>query len=155
MCCRLQKLELIMSLPPPTQFRDKSLTMQAAIALACRELGISMVDHEKRECIAILMAPLIKSGPVSIDRLKTFSVGQASPRDGVSNRPEFNKLNFCHAMRVPGHKASPAPLALKNKAPVEPNLPDRCNKAPWRYAPMVCFGHSLCASELTESHLRA
>lgn len=65
-----------MSFPTCSQFSDKSLTMQAALALACTELGINETDQAKRECVAILMAPLAKSGPVSIDRLKTFAVSQ-------------------------------------------------------------------------------
>ncbi len=58
------------------QFSDRNLTVQAAVALACGELGISEADFAGRECIAALMEPLAKSGPVSIDRLKTFAVSQ-------------------------------------------------------------------------------
>ena len=65
-----------MSFPTSSPFSEKSLTVQAALALACRELGISETDQAKRETVAILMAPLAKSGPVSIDRLKTFAVSQ-------------------------------------------------------------------------------
>ena len=65
-----------MAYPTCNQFSEKSLTVQAALALACAELGISETDQEKRESVAILMAPLAKSGPVSIDRLKTFAVSQ-------------------------------------------------------------------------------
>ena len=64
-----------MSFPTCSQFSEKSLTVQAALALACAELGIGETDRAKRE-VAILMAPLAKSGPVSIDRLKTFAVSQ-------------------------------------------------------------------------------
>jgi hypothetical protein len=65
-----------MSFPPCSQFREKSLTVQAALALACRELGIRETDQAKRESVAILMAPLAKSGQASINRLKTFAVSQ-------------------------------------------------------------------------------
>jgi hypothetical protein len=65
-----------MSFPTCSQFSEKSLTVQAALALACAELGIGETDRAKRESVAILMAPLPKSGPVSIDRLKTFAVSQ-------------------------------------------------------------------------------
>lgn len=58
------------------QFSDRNLTIQAAIALACGDLGISETDLAGRECIATLMEPLIKSGPVSINRLKMFAVSQ-------------------------------------------------------------------------------
>lgn len=57
-------------------FSDKNLTMQAAVALACGELGISETDLARRECVATLVEPLTKSGPVSIDRFKTFAVSQ-------------------------------------------------------------------------------
>ena len=65
-----------MSFPPCSPFGEKSLTVQAALTLACAELGISETEQAKRETVAILMAPLAKSGPVSIDRLKTFAVFQ-------------------------------------------------------------------------------
>ena len=65
-----------MSFPPCSPFSEKSLTVQAALALACAELGIGETEQAKRETVAILMAPLAKSGPVSIDRLKTFAVSQ-------------------------------------------------------------------------------
>ena len=52
-----------MSFPPCSPFSEKSLTVQAALALACAELGIGETEQAKRE-----------SGPVSIDRLKTFAV---------------------------------------------------------------------------------
>lgn len=56
------------------QFSDKNLTIQAAVALACGELGISETDFAGRECVATLMEPLTKSGPVSINRLKMHAV---------------------------------------------------------------------------------
>jgi hypothetical protein len=65
-----------MSFPHASEFGDQSLTMQVAVALACSELGISKADQSKRECVAILMAPLMKTGPVSIDRLRSFAVSQ-------------------------------------------------------------------------------
>lgn len=52
-----------MSFPPCSPFSEKSLTVQAALALACAELGISETEQAKRETVAILMAPLAKSGP--------------------------------------------------------------------------------------------
>ena len=55
-----------MSFPTCSQFTEKSLTVQAALALACAELGISETDQAKRESVAILMAPLAKSGQASI-----------------------------------------------------------------------------------------
>lgn len=58
------------------QFSDKNLTIQAAIALACGELGISETDFAGRECVATLMEPLTKSGPASVNRLKMLAVSQ-------------------------------------------------------------------------------
>ena len=52
-----------MSFPPCSPFGEKSLTVQAALTLACAELGISETEQAKRETVAILMAPLAKSGP--------------------------------------------------------------------------------------------
>ena len=72
-----------MSFPTPSQ-----LTMQAAVALACNELGISEADHSKRECGAIHMAPLMKGGPLSIERLKSFAVSQY--RMSVGAKPDVN-----------------------------------------------------------------
>lgn len=58
------------------QFSDKNLTIQAAVALACGELGIGETDFAGRECVATLMEPLTRFGPVSINRLKMFAVSQ-------------------------------------------------------------------------------
>ncbi len=58
------------------EFSGKTVAMQVAVSLACKELGISVADRLKRETVAILMVPLAKRGPVSIDRLKTFAVSQ-------------------------------------------------------------------------------
>ena len=77
-----------MSFPPCSPFGEKSLTVQAALALACAELGISETEQAKRETVAILMAPLAKSGPVSIDRLKTFAVSNFEP-GGETLPPQF------------------------------------------------------------------
>jgi hypothetical protein len=66
-----------MAIPDCKHFRhDQHLTMKAALALACIELGISDTDRSKRETVAILMAPLAKNGHASIDQMKTFAVAQ-------------------------------------------------------------------------------
>ena len=57
---------------------DQLLTMKAALALACVELGISGADRSKRETVAILLTPLAKKGHASIDEMKTFAVTQFS-----------------------------------------------------------------------------
>ena len=69
-------LEQHMSLSNFTQFGERPVAMQVALSLACRELGIGEADQSKRATVAILMTPLAKRGPVSIDRLKTFAVSQ-------------------------------------------------------------------------------
>ena len=65
-----------MSLSNYSQFSGKTLTMQVAVSLACKELGIGETDRPRRETVTVLMSTLAKRGPVSIDRLKTFAVSQ-------------------------------------------------------------------------------
>jgi hypothetical protein len=55
---------------------EQSLTIKVAVALACSELGISAADRARRETIAILMAPLSRTGFVSIERLKTYAISR-------------------------------------------------------------------------------
>jgi hypothetical protein len=65
-------------MPPSndSQLSEKTLTVQVAVSLACKELGIGEADRSKRETVAVLMMPLAKRGSISIDRLKTFAVSQ-------------------------------------------------------------------------------
>ncbi len=65
-----------MSLANHSEFGGKTLTIQVAVSLACKELGIGEADRSRRETVAILMAPLAKRGPASIDKLKAFAVSQ-------------------------------------------------------------------------------
>ena len=65
-----------MSLANSGPLGEKSLATQIAISLACTELGIGATESTKRETVAVLMAPLVKRGPASINSLKTFAVSQ-------------------------------------------------------------------------------
>jgi hypothetical protein len=66
-----------MAIPDCKHLRsDQLLTMKAALALACVELGISDTDRSKRETVAILLTPLAKKGHASIDEMKNFAVAQ-------------------------------------------------------------------------------
>lgn len=58
------------------EFSDKNLTIQAAVALACTELGISEADLAGRAGVVAFIEPLAQSSPMSISTLKTFAVSQ-------------------------------------------------------------------------------
>ncbi len=59
-----------------SSFSGKNLTIPAAFSLAGAELGIGEANLASREDVATLVVPLAKSGPVSIDRLRTFAASQ-------------------------------------------------------------------------------
>lgn len=55
---------------------NERLSVQAAVALACNELGIGQKDRADRETIAILMAPLAQARHATIQELKLFATSQ-------------------------------------------------------------------------------
>ena len=55
---------------------DQINTMQAALNLACKELGITAKDKEKRERVGLLIAALGRAGQGDLDGLKSYAVYQ-------------------------------------------------------------------------------
>jgi hypothetical protein len=58
------------------QHSNLRFAMKVALALACKELGISEKDQAKRATVATLMEPLAKTGRASINHLKSLAVSQ-------------------------------------------------------------------------------
>jgi hypothetical protein len=74
--CRVRRKRVEQYMSLSNQFGGKTLAMQVAVSLACKELGIGETDRPARETVTVLMSMLAKRRPVSIDRLKTFAVSQ-------------------------------------------------------------------------------
>ena len=71
------------------EFSDKNLTIQAAVSLACADLGISETDLAERARVVALIEPLAQSSPMSISTLKTFACHSFACR---SDRRECKKV---------------------------------------------------------------
>ncbi|CCB66527.1 hypothetical protein [Hyphomicrobium sp. MC1] len=48
-------------------------TLQAALNLACEELGISQ-DHKKCEAVALIILGYARTGQTDIDKLKSYAI---------------------------------------------------------------------------------
>ena len=77
--------------------------MQAALNLACEELGITAKDKEKRKRVGLLIAALARAGQGDLDGLKSYAVypisklGSASGGSGLIAAARRQFCEECYA----------------------------------------------------------